>query len=88
LTTSLVYRSKAGDRQTAVETACAMGCDWNMLRNADGQGRRYDLTQGLLLGAAAVAAAGGVTVWFALKPRGAPEADKMAGAGLSWGSTF
>ena len=86
--TGVYFGAKARRLGNEVSDECADGCDWNLVKGKDAEGKRAETTHYVLYGVGVAAiAAGGVLWWMGNKERSASTvglAPTHGGAAVTW----
>lgn len=88
--TGVYFGAKARRLGSEVEDECADGCDWNLVKDKDADGKRAETTQYVLYGVGAAAViAGGVLWWMGSKESAqVTVAPTSGGAAVSWSGAW
>ncbi len=90
--TGVYFGAKARRLGNEVSDECADGCDWNLVKDKDAEGKSAETTQYVLYGVGVAAlAAGGVLWWLGTKEQHAANVAVMptqGGAAISWSGAW
>ncbi len=90
--TGVYFGAKARRLGDEVSDECADGCDWNLVKDKDAEGKSAETTQYVLYGVGLAAiAAGGVLWWMGNKEAGTSSVavtPTHGGAALSWSGAW
>lgn len=90
--TGVYFGAKARRLGNEVEDECADGCDWNLVKDKDAEGKSAETTQYVLYGVGVAAlAAGGVLWWMGnteAKPPAVAVTPTAGGAAISWNGAW
>lgn len=87
--TGVYFGAKARRLGDEVSDECADGCDWNLVKDKDAEGKSAETTQYVLYGVGAAAlAAGAVLWWMGNKESQVTVAPTANGGAISWSGTW
>jgi hypothetical protein len=88
--TGVYFGAKARRFGDEVSDECADGCDWNLVKDKDAEGKSAETTQYVLYGVGAAAVAAGAVLWWMGSKESASVtvAPTSGGAAVSWSGAW